>query len=81
MRGFQHSRSRQQYQALNHPPSLTRGDKIEGKGAISVRQLFSNTPRMRPSRIILGEIRGEEALDYLQAINSGHEGTLAVLHT
>jgi pilus assembly protein CpaF len=59
---------------------LTRGNNIEGKGAITVRQLFSNTLRMRPSRIILGEIRGEEAMDYLQAINSGHDGTLAVLH-
>ncbi|HTB84906.1 MAG TPA: CpaF family protein [Candidatus Sulfotelmatobacter sp.] len=59
---------------------LTRANNIEGKGAIGVRQLFSNTLRMRPSRIILGEIRGEEALDYLQAVNSGHDGTLAVLH-
>ena len=59
---------------------LTRGNNIEGKGAVTVRQLFSNTLRMRPSRIILGEIRGEEAMDFLQAINSGHDGTLAVLH-
>lgn len=59
---------------------LTRPNNIEGKGAVSVRQLFSNTLRMRPTRIILGELRGEEALDYLQAINSGHDGTLAVLH-
>lgn len=59
---------------------LTRANNIEGKGALGVRQLFSNTLRMRPSRIILGEIRGEEALDFLQAINSGHDGTLAVLH-
>ena len=59
---------------------LTRGNNIEGKGAISVRQLFSNTLRMRPTRIILGEIRGEEAMDFLQAVNSGHDGTLAVLH-
>jgi pilus assembly protein CpaF len=59
---------------------LTRPMNIEGKGGISVRHLFSNTLRMRPSRIILGEIRGEEALDFLQAVNSGHDGTLAVLH-
>ena len=59
---------------------LTRANNIEGRGAVSVRQLFSNTLRMRPTRIILGEIRGEEALDFLQAVNSGHEGTLAVLH-
>jgi pilus assembly protein CpaF len=59
---------------------LTRSTNIEGKGGISVRQLFSNSLRMRPTRIILGEIRGEEAIDYLQAMNSGHDGTLAVLH-
>lgn len=59
---------------------LTRANNIEGKGAVTVRQLFSNTLRMRPTRIILGELRGEEALDYLQAVNSGHDGTLAVLH-
>ncbi len=59
---------------------LTRGSNIEGKGTVSIRHLFSNTLRMRPTRIILGEIRGEEAIDYLQAINSGHDGTLAVLH-
>ncbi len=59
---------------------LTRNKNIEGKGEITIRQLFSNSLRMRPSRIILGEIRGEEALDYLQAMNSGHHGTLAVLH-
>jgi len=59
---------------------LTRSENIEGKGAVTVRQLFGNTLRMRPSRIIVGEIRGEEALDYLQALNSGHDGTLGVLH-
>ena len=59
---------------------LTRASNIEGKGAVTVRQLFSNSLRMRPTRIILGEIRGEEAIDYLQAMNSGHDGTLAVLH-
>jgi len=59
---------------------VTRGSNTEGKGSVTIRHLFSNTLRMRPSRIILGEIRGEEAMDYLQAINSGHDGTLAVLH-
>ena len=59
---------------------LTRSKNIEGKGEVGVRQLFSNSLRMRPSRIILGEIRGEEAMDLLQAVNSGHDGTLAVLH-
>jgi len=59
---------------------LTRPPNIEGKGGISPRELFRNTLRMRPTRIILGEIRGEEALDYLQALNSGHRGFLAVIH-
>ena len=59
---------------------LTRPSNIEGKGGVSPRDLFRNTLRMRPTRIILGEIRGEEALDYLQALNSGHRGSLAVIH-
>ena len=59
---------------------LTRPSNIEGKGEIDSRALFRNTLRMRPSRIILGEIRGEEAMDYLQALNSGHSGCLAVIH-
>jgi pilus assembly protein CpaF len=59
---------------------LTRPPNIEGKGEISLRDLFRNTLRMRPTRIILGEIRGEEAMDYLQALNSGHKGCLAVIH-
>jgi pilus assembly protein CpaF len=59
---------------------LTRPPNIEGKGGISLRDLFRNTLRMRPTRIILGEIRGEEAMDYLQALNSGHRGCLAVIH-
>lgn len=59
---------------------LTRSSNIEGKGEVSPRELFRNTLRMRPTRIILGEVRGEEALDYLQALNSGHRGSLAVVH-
>ncbi|MFC1599322.1 CpaF family protein [Candidatus Omnitrophota bacterium] len=59
---------------------LTRAPNIEGKGEIAIRDLFRNTLRMRPSRIILGEIRGKEALDFLQSLNSGHRGSLAVLH-
>lgn len=59
---------------------LTRHTNIEGKGGVTIRDLFTNTLRMRPSRIILGEIRGAEALDYLQALNSGHRGCLAVIH-
>lgn len=57
-----------------------RQPNIEGKGEISIRDLFKNSLRMRPDRIILGEIRGSEALDMLQAICSGHQGALAVLH-
>lgn len=59
---------------------LTRPPNIEGKGAITIRDLFRNTLRMRPTRIILGEVRGKEAMDYLQALNSGHRGSLAVIH-
>jgi len=59
---------------------LTRPPNIEGKGEISLRDLFRNTLRMRPTRMILGEIRGGEAMDYLQALNSGHRGCLAVIH-
>ena len=59
---------------------LTRNPNIEGKGEISIHDLFINSLRMRPDRIILGEIRGGEALDYLQACNSGHEGSMAVIH-
>jgi len=59
---------------------LTRPPNIEGKGEVTPRDLFCNTLRMRPTRIILGEIRGAEAMDYLQALNSGHRGSLAVIH-
>lgn len=58
----------------------TRQANIEGRGEISIRDLFKNSLRMRPERIILGEIRGAEALDLLQAICSGHAGSLAILH-
>jgi pilus assembly protein CpaF len=53
---------------------------VEGKGAVSLAQLLRNTFRMRPTRIIVGEVRGDEAMDMLQAISSGHEGCLAVMH-
>lgn len=59
---------------------LTRSPNIEGKGEVTIRDLFCNTLRMRPSRIILGEIRSGESMDYLQALNSGHKGCLAVIH-
>jgi len=57
-----------------------RTPNIEGKGEVTIRELFKNCLRMRPERIILGEIRSSEALDMLQAICSGHTGSLAVLH-
>jgi pilus assembly protein CpaF len=57
-----------------------RQPSIEGRGEVTIRELFKNSLRMRPDRIILGEIRGSEALDMLQAICSGHRGSLAVLH-
>ncbi|HBR15197.1 MAG TPA: hypothetical protein DD723_06620 [Candidatus Omnitrophica bacterium] len=53
---------------------------IEGKGDISIRELFVNSLRMRPDRIIMGEVRGEEMLDLIQSISSGHSGSLAVVH-
>ncbi len=58
----------------------TRPPNIEGEGAIRQRQLVVNSLRMRPNRIILGEVRGEEALDMLQAMNTGHDGSLATIH-
>ena len=58
----------------------TRPPNIEGKGAIAQRQLLINCLRMRPDRIIVGEVRGEEALDMLQAMNTGHDGSLTTIH-
>lgn len=58
----------------------TRPPNIEGKGEVSQRSLVKNALRMRPDRIILGEVRGAEALDMLQAMNTGHEGSLATIH-
>src|SRR6202142_1120477 len=58
----------------------TRPPNIEGKGAVLQRQLVINSLRMRPDRIIVGEVRGEEALDMLQAMNTGHDGSLTTIH-
>jgi pilus assembly protein CpaF len=58
----------------------TRPPNLEGKGEVTQRALVRNSLRMRPDRIILGEVRGPEALDMLQAMNTGHEGSLATIH-
>jgi pilus assembly protein CpaF len=58
----------------------TRPPNIEGVGAIRQRQLLINSLRMRPDRIIIGEVRGEEAFDMLQAMNTGHEGSMTTIH-
>jgi len=58
----------------------TRAPNIEGKGAVSIRDLFRNSLRMRPDRVIIGECRGEETLDMLQAMNTGHDGSMTTLH-
>jgi pilus assembly protein CpaF len=57
-----------------------RPNNIEGEGQVSIRELVRNSLRMRPDRIIVGEIRGGEALDMLQAMNTGHEGSLSTVH-
>jgi pilus assembly protein CpaF len=58
----------------------TRAPNIEGKGAVRQRQLVINSLRMRPDRIVVGEVRGEETFDMLQAMNTGHEGSLTTVH-
>jgi len=58
----------------------TRPANIEGKGMVKQRQLMINALRMRPDRIVVGEVRGEEALDMLQAMNTGHDGSLTTIH-
>jgi pilus assembly protein CpaF len=58
-----------------------RSSNIEGKGAVSIRDLVRNALRMRPERIIVGECRGGEALDMLQAMNTGHDGSMTTLHS
>ena len=58
----------------------TRPPNVEGKGAVRQRQLLVNALRMRPDRIIVGEVRSEEALDMLQAMNTGHDGSLTTVH-
>jgi pilus assembly protein CpaF len=59
----------------------TRPANIEGKGRITQRELVRNALRMRPDRIIVGEVRGDEVLDMLQAMNTGHDGSLTTIHS
>lgn len=59
---------------------VTRTQNVEGRGAITMTELFRNSLRMHPNRIILGEIRGAEVVDYLNALNSGHKGSFGVVH-
>lgn len=67
--------------AQEHVVSLeTRPANVEGKGAITIRDLVKNSLRMRPDRIVVGEVRGGEALDMLQAMNTGHDGSLTTGH-
>jgi pilus assembly protein CpaF len=66
---------------LEHVARLeTRPPNVEGKGAVRQRQLLINALRMRPDRIVIGETRGEEALDMLQAMNTGHDGSMTTVH-
>ena len=58
----------------------TRPPNVEGQGAVRQRQLLINSLRMRPDRIVVGEVRGEEAFDMLQAMNTGHEGSMTTIH-
>ena len=68
---------------LQHPHVVrleTRDASIEGTGEVTQRELVRNSLRMRPDRILIGEVRGPEALDMLQAMNTGHEGSLTTIH-
>ena len=62
-------------------PLESRPPNIEGKGKVSIRELVINTLRMRPDRIVVGEVRGGETLDMLQAMNTGHDGSITTLHS
>ncbi|MFO7641305.1 MAG: ATPase, T2SS/T4P/T4SS family, partial [Candidatus Competibacteraceae bacterium] len=59
----------------------TKPANVDGRGAVTIRDLVRNSLRMRPDRIVVGEVRGGEALDMLQAMNTGHDGSLTTLHS
>ena len=68
---------------LNHPHVVTlecRPENVEGLGELNVRELLRNSLRMRPDRILIGEVRGAESLDMLQAMNTGHDGSMSTIH-
>jgi pilus assembly protein CpaF len=69
-----------QLQQLHVITLETRPPNVEGRGEVSVRDLFRNALRMRPDRIVIGECRGAEAMDMLQAMNTGHDGSLTTVH-
>ena len=62
-------------------PMEARPPNIEGKGEVKIRDLVRNSLRMRPDRIVVGEVRGGEALDMLQAMNTGHDGSITTVHS
>jgi len=69
---------------IDHPHVISlehRPPNIEGKGELTIRQLLRNSLRMRPDRILVGEVRGSEALDMLQAMNTGHDGSMSTIHS
>lgn len=69
--------------ALNHPHVVrleTRNSGYDGSGEVSVRDLIRNSLRMRPDRVVVGEVRGAEVMDMLQAMNTGHDGSMATIH-
>jgi pilus assembly protein CpaF len=70
-----------QMQQIHVLPLETRPSNAEGSGEVGVRELFRNALRMRPDRIVIGECRGAEALDMLQAMNTGHDGSLTTIHS
>jgi pilus assembly protein CpaF len=58
----------------------TKPENVDGRGGVTIRDLVRNSLRMRPDRIVVGEVRGGEALDMLQAMNTGHDGSLTTIH-